>query len=106
MTRWIFLFSLLLVVGASGCATFRQDRCFLEQWRYTSMKVLFEETGSYQRVAQAMNDEGWALCEINSFRYQLREELGLVGPTYDRLFVEYEPYEGQLDFRPGHVQGF
>jgi hypothetical protein len=70
------------------------------------MRAIFEETGSYQRVVQAMADEGWHRCEINTFRYQLRKDLELEGPEYDELFVELEPYKGEIDFHPGWVEGF
>lgn len=70
-----------------------------------SMKALFEQTGSYQRVAQTLNDEGWAHCEINQFRYRLRKDLGLEDPEFDDLFVVAEPPRGALDFNPGRVEG-
>lgn len=88
---------------AGGCALWRRDRCYLHQWRYDSMKAVFEETGSYQRVAQAMADEGWARCEVNTFRYSLRKDLGLEGPEYDELFETEEPEPRSLDFHPGYI---
>lgn len=86
-----------------GCALWRRDRCYLHQSRYDSMKALFEETGSYQRVAQAMKDEGWARCEVNTLRYSLRKDLGLEGPGYDELFETEEPDPRALGFAPGHL---
>ena len=96
---------LLLAIAVASCAAFRRDRCYLAETRYMAMKSLFEQTGSYQRVAQALNDEDWAHCEINQFRYRLRKDLGLEGPEYDELFVEAEPPRGALDFNPGRVEG-
>ncbi len=98
------LFLAALVAGVSSCATFRRDRCYLAETRYMLMKSLFEQTGSYQRAAQAMNDEGWAHCEINQFRYRLRKDLLIDGPEYDALFPEYEPARAELDFNPGRVE--
>lgn len=70
----------LLALGAAalmagGCA--RADRCYVDDLRYQRMRTLFEQTGSYQRVADAMRDESWALCEQNQFRYQLTQDLFL-----------------------------
>lgn len=41
------------------------------------MKQLYLETGSYQRVEQAMEDLQWAGCEKRQFRYQLEKDLYL-----------------------------
>lgn len=93
-----------VAAGASSCATIRRDRCYLAETRYLGMKRIFEQTGSYQRVAQAMKDEQWADCEINSFRYRLRNDLGLTGKDFDALVAEIEPDAEKLDFNPGRVE--
>ncbi|MCC5875067.1 MAG: hypothetical protein JJU11_02500 [Candidatus Sumerlaeia bacterium] len=95
----IALLSLYMV----GCATIRRDQCFIHQYRYDAMKSLFLQTGSYQRVAQAMADEGGARCEVNSFRQMLRKDLGLEGEEYRALFRDLEPGDGELDYHPGYV---
>ncbi len=102
-----YLLPLLMTVAVLGtsCATIRRDRCFIAEQRYMAMRAIFEETGSYQRVAQAMNDEGWAHCEINQFRYRLRKDLGIEGEEYDELFVTYEPDHKTIDYNPGVVEG-
>lgn len=104
--RPLFATILLLaaVAATSSCATIRRDRCYLGETRYLGMKAIFEQTGSYQRVAQAMKDEQWADCEINSFRYRLRNDLGLAGKDFDALVAEIEPNSKQLDFNPGRVE--
>lgn len=105
MIRNISLFAVLaLAVSASSCAVVRRDRCYVSTPRYFAMRAIFESTGSYQRVAQAMDDEGWAHCEINHFRYRLRKDLGLDDPEFDYLFTEYEPSRKTLDFNPGRVE--
>lgn len=93
-----------LALFMAGCATIRRDQCFIHQYRYEAMKSLFLQTGSYQRVAQAMADEGWARCEVNSFRLMLRKDLGLEGEEYQALFRDLEPGDGELDYHPGFVQ--
>ncbi len=96
------LFSAMMIL--SSCATYRNDRCYMAEVQYIAMRELFEETGSYQRVGQAMKDAAWAHCEINQFRYRLRKELGLDDSQYDVLFVMEEPNRNQLDFNPGRVE--
>lgn len=100
---------ILLIVGtlvplSVSCARYRRDRCYLAETRYMIAKDLFEQTGSYQRVAQAMDDEGWAHCEINQFRYRLRKDLKMDGEEYDALFATYEPNRESIDFNPGRVE--
>jgi hypothetical protein len=63
--RGIFL-AATVSVFALGCASKNPDRCYLTGTRYVAMRTIFEQTGSYQRVAQAMKDEGWAECEVRS----------------------------------------
>jgi hypothetical protein len=67
----------LCVTSMGGCAWYKRDKCYLPAGRYYAMKTLFEETGSMQRVEQAMKQEGWANCERNQFRYWLAKDLGL-----------------------------
>ena len=100
-----FLALVVLVTSLSSCAAIRRDRCYLAETRYLGMKAIFEQTGSYQRVAQAMNDEQWATCEINEFRYRLRKDLGLEGEEFRALVTEQEPPREELEFNPGRVEG-
>lgn len=100
----LLLLLVLLPVLTASCAILRRDRCYLAETRYIAMRNVFEQTGSYQRVAQAMDDEQWATCEINQFRYRLRKDLGMAQPEYDRLFFELEPAEPATEFEPGRVE--
>lgn len=105
MNRWG---AWLLVVGmltGTGCATVRRDRCYLAETRYLAIKAIFEQTGSYQRAAQAMNDEGWSHCEINQFRYRLRKDLEMDDEEFREVFGASEPNREYLDFNPGRVEG-
>jgi hypothetical protein len=105
MRALLTLSVLLLLATTVGCATVRRDRCYLAETRFIAMKSIFKQTGSYQRVAQAMNDEGWAHCEINQFRYRLRKDLALEESQFDELFETAEPNREMLDFNPGRVEG-
>lgn len=104
-SRLLAILLLLIVVAASSCARYRRDRCYLAETRYMAMKALYEQTGSYQRVAQTLQDEQWAHCEVNQFRYRLRKDLGLEGAEFDDLFASAEPSRRSLDFNPGRVEG-
>jgi len=61
----------------AACAGWEGDRCYVPVDRYAAMKELFVATGSMQRVEDAMEDENWAACERNQFRYLLRKDLYL-----------------------------
>lgn len=97
------LLAIALTLLTSSCSWISRDRCYVEETRYMAMKAIFEQTGSYQRAAQAMKDDGWAHCEVNTFRYRLRKDLGLEGPEFDELYPALEPARGELDFNPGQV---
>ncbi|MCC7392971.1 hypothetical protein IT571_11515 [Candidatus Sumerlaeota bacterium] len=96
--------SLTIILVASSCARFKRDRCYVEETRYMEMKAIFEQTGSYQRMAQAMKDQGWAHCEINQARYRLRKDLELDDAEAEVIFNEQEPSRSGLDFNPGRVE--
>lgn len=98
------LLCLAILPALTSCAIIQRDRCYLPETRYMAMKAIFTSTGSYQRVAQAMEDEGWARCEINTFRYRLRKDLGMDDPEYDILFRERTVDRKDLDFEPGRVE--
>lgn len=102
IATWMLLMA--MVAGTSSCAIVRRDRCYLAETRYLAMRAIFESTGSYQRVAQAMDDEQWSHCEINTFRYRLRKDLMMDSKEYDILFQEYEPSRQRLDVNPGRVE--
>jgi hypothetical protein len=104
--RRCFLLSCLLLtmLTLASCATIRRDRCYLAETRYMRMRAIFQQTNSFQRVAQAMEDEQWARCEVNSFRYRLRKDLGLEDEQFNALMADLEPAHEQLDFYPGTVE--
>ncbi|MCC6546469.1 hypothetical protein IT570_04810 [Candidatus Sumerlaeota bacterium] len=102
--RTLLVLTLISACALSSCARVKRDRCYLEETRYMEMRAIFEQTSSYQRVAQAMKDEGWAHCEVNQFRYRLRKDLLLDEPEFDALFASEEPPRSELDFNPGRVE--
>jgi hypothetical protein len=94
MRRLAFL--IFLAAAATGCATTR-DRCYIEDARFDQMRALFEQTGSIQRVRDAMKDEQWAACERNEFEYRLRKELLLNEEDFAHVPPGKEP---QFDRNP------
>ncbi len=80
---------LLLALGTISCA--RADKCHVEEPRYQRMRLLFERTGSFQRVADAMKDEKWPRCERNEFAYRLRKDLFLNPEDFEYVPVGKEP---------------
>ena len=94
----------MVAVGTSSCASVKRDRCYLAETRYMTIKQVFEQTGSYQRAAQAMEDSGWSHCEKNSFRLRLREDFDMNDKQFDAVFAEMEPERRKLDFNPGRVE--
>ncbi len=80
---------ILLAAGAISCA--RTDTCYIEEPRYQRMKLLFERTGSFQRVADAMKDEKWPGCERREFAYRLRKDLFLNPEDFEYVPVGKEP---------------
>lgn len=79
----------LLAAGAFSCA--RTDKCYIEEPRYQRMRLLFERTGSFQRVADAMKDEKWPGCERREFAYRLRKDLFLNPEDFEHVPVGKEP---------------
>lgn len=75
------------------------DRCYLPMARYQPLKEIFQETGSMQQVEEIMEEEKWAQCERNQFRYYLTRDLYLESleremmtrPTGGQNFVSLEP---------------
>ena len=67
----------LLLGGTTACSWYSTNRCYLPIGRYRAMKQLYLETGSYQRVEQAMEDLEWSGCERRQFRDQLAKDLYL-----------------------------
>lgn len=87
----LMLLVALLAGSAAGCAWRRTEKCYLPMSRYYAMRGLFQETGSMQRVEQAMKEEKWATCERNQFRYMLAKDLGLEELQLELLDAPAEP---------------
>ncbi|MDX2177644.1 MAG: hypothetical protein SF028_14365 [Candidatus Sumerlaeia bacterium] len=73
----------------AGCA--RRDRCYVEQYRYAQMRDLFEQTGSLQRVLDAMADDEWPQCERNEVVDRLRKDLFLSPEDLEQVPPGTEP---------------
>ncbi len=74
------------ILTTVGCAWKATDKCYLPMNRYQGMKTLFEETGSMQRVEQAMEDEQWTNCERRQCRYLLAKDLELEELTEEAAY--------------------
>ncbi|MBI5153609.1 hypothetical protein HZA57_00090 [Candidatus Poribacteria bacterium] len=68
-----------LTAALTSCARKEGDKCYLPMDRYRAMKDVFEESGSIQRAEQAMEENQWAACERNQFRYMLAKDLDIEG---------------------------
>lgn len=94
--RTLSLLALALSAAlAAGCVT--TDRCYLHVSRYERMSSLFAQTGSLQRVIDAMEDDEWANCERNEVLYRLRkdyflseEDLALIPPGREPDTAEHK----------------
>ena len=80
------------ILGSAGCA--RRDRCYVEQYRYAQMRDLFEQTGSLQRVLDAMADDDWPQCERNEVVDRLRKDLFLAPEDFELVPPGSEPARG------------
>lgn len=69
---------LLIVMGSSGCALYRNDRCFVEDWQYEIAHNLYTESGSLDIVTRLMQTYEWRRCQINEIVYRLRKEFEVV----------------------------
>jgi len=74
------LFSLALVLGflvLSGCAV-KDDRCWVDDYRYNKAKEIYEKTQTLDLVRYYLeNQHDWRRCEINEVLYRLKKEYHL-----------------------------
>jgi len=74
------LFSFALVLGfilLSGCAV-KDDRCWVDDYRYNKAKEIYEKTQTLDLVRYYLEDQhDWRLCEINEVLYRLKKEYHL-----------------------------
>jgi hypothetical protein len=68
---------LAIVLLASGCSWYKNDKCWIDDNRYKKVKELYDKTGSLEIVRQTLSDELWRRCEINEALYRLKKEYHL-----------------------------
>lgn len=65
---------LLLACGLSGCALYREDKCWTPPEQYQIARELFIQTGSLDLVRERLKDLQWRNCRINESIYRLQKE--------------------------------
>lgn len=63
-----------LLLGATACSIYRNDKCWVDDTRYASMRDVFVQTGSMDLVRSQMDALEWARCEKNEVAYRLSQE--------------------------------
>lgn len=79
LLKCAFCLGLLVAVAlplltATGCAIYRNDRCYVEDLRYDLMRRTFMQSGSIEIVRQEMDRLEWARCEKNEVLYRISKE--------------------------------
>jgi hypothetical protein len=74
---WRFA-AVVVLAGAmalgSGCALYRNDRCWAPPEQYALARDLFIQTGSLDLVQRSLVDLEWETCKINEAVYRLQKE--------------------------------
>lgn len=86
---------LLLLAGAasfSGCALYREDRCWVPEDQYLDARQLYITTGSLDLVIQQLEEMQWRRCKINEIRYRLEKEFEVL-PEERPQMTHVDPVE-------------
>lgn len=65
---------IVLFASLTGCALYRNDKCYVEDRDYRLAKELFIESGSLDAVRKQMELMEWSTCEKNEVVYRLSKE--------------------------------
>jgi len=77
MKRLIFLFLLWCSLLFPGCGL-KDDRCWVDDYRYKKAKAIYEKTQTLDLVRYYLeNQHDWRSCEINEVLYRLKKEYHL-----------------------------
>ena len=77
MKRTVLLLLLLSSFFWQGCSV-RDDRCWVDDYRYKKAKEIYEKTQTLDLVRYYLkNQHEWRRCEINEVLYRLRKEYHL-----------------------------
>lgn len=66
------------LVLATGCALYRNDRCYVDQGQYSLVRDLYVQSGSLDLVERELIDMQWERCKINESLYRLRKEFAVL----------------------------
>ncbi|HOE97467.1 MAG TPA: hypothetical protein PLS90_10205 [Candidatus Sumerlaeota bacterium] len=64
----------LALLPASGCALYRDDKCWVPPEQYAEAREYYIQTGSLELVGEYMKDNQWRRCRRNEVLYRLRKE--------------------------------
>lgn len=70
----------LFLAPLASCALYRNDQCYVEDWRYKIAHDFYIESGSLDVVKERLHDFQWRRCEINECVYRLEKEFEVVSP--------------------------
>ncbi len=70
----LVLITITPLLTALGCSIYRNDRCYVDNLRYSAMRQTFMQTGSVELVRQQMERLQWARCEKNEVLYRISKE--------------------------------
>ena len=67
----------MVLLLAPACSR-REDRCWIDDYRYKQVKDIYEKTKTLDLVRRHLeNEPEWRQCEINEALYRLKEEYHL-----------------------------
>ncbi|MBN1901061.1 hypothetical protein JW926_07020 [Candidatus Sumerlaeota bacterium] len=77
MSRIIWILLLVMMMYAIGCG-YKDDRCWVDDYRYQTAKEIYEKTQTLDLVRYYLeNQHTWRRCEINEVLYRLKKEYNL-----------------------------
>ena len=77
MKQILFCLILGVAVLSAGCS-FKNDRCWVDKYRYREAREIYEETLTLSLVREHLeNEPEWRPCEINEVIYRLKKEYHL-----------------------------
>lgn len=77
MSRIIWAILLGMIILTIGCG-YKDDRCWVDDYRYQNAKEIYEKTQTLDLVRYYLeNQHDWRRCEINEVLYRLKKEYHL-----------------------------
>ena len=69
----------------SGCALYREDRCWVPDEQYDDVRQLYITTGSLDLVVKHLEEMEWKRCKVNEVRYRLEKEFDVLPEEKPRM---------------------